>query len=294
MKNQKKKTAFSMLEMSIALLIVGLVFAAISKGSALLAYNKLMNARTVTNSSPLSSIPDLAIWYETTTEESFNESDIKSSTKKVGTWKDLNMQSVTKNNAAQATGDRPLYVLNCINSLPCLRFDGVNDYLNYDGSVLAKTDYTIFVVDQRTSGKSNNYFMVGDNYSVGYAPNTNLQLGYSANSVIFYQYGNDTYDNNIVYYNGEVTPRIHAFMGSTTFGRKYYLNGVRKTLQEASSVNYYAVLDAYPLAGIGGSQIGWYYAGDIGEMIMFTRHLSDEERRAVESYLSRKWRIKLG
>jgi hypothetical protein len=37
----------------------------------------------------------------------------------------------------------------------------------------------------------------------------------------------------------------------------------------------------------------YYYKGDIAEIIMFSRALSDKDRQAVESYLSKKWAIKI-
>ena len=36
-----------------------------------------------------------------------------------------------------------------------------------------------------------------------------------------------------------------------------------------------------------------YYKGDIAEIIMFNRALSEKDRQSVESYLSKKWSIRI-
>ncbi|MBM5781912.1 MAG: LamG domain-containing protein [Pelagibacterales bacterium] len=45
---------------------------------------------------------------------------------------------------------------------------------------------------------------------------------------------------------------------------------------------------------VGASFSNWeYYQGYIGELIVFSRALNDEERKSVEKYLSQKWGIPL-
>ena len=63
MKKLRKKIfhkAYSMMEMSLLILIIGILVAGVTQGSRLIQQFRLQNARTLTQSSPVASIKDLA------------------------------------------------------------------------------------------------------------------------------------------------------------------------------------------------------------------------------------------
>jgi Tfp pilus assembly protein PilE len=150
------KKAFSLVELSVILLIISVVLLGVVKGNYLLSKSRLSNAQTLTQNSGILDIPDLVLWLETSLESSFVKSEAQDATN-ISTW--YNNQNISpKNNASQSTlANQPKFYENVFNNaIPAVRFDGNNDFLNFDGSKLSNTNYTIFVVEQRRSNKSNN------------------------------------------------------------------------------------------------------------------------------------------
>ena len=146
---KKYSTAFSLIELSIVILIIGILVAGVTQSSRLVKSMKLMTARNLTLSSPVSSIKNLTMWYETTIEKSIDEAERQDGIE-VSKWYDITPTSVTKNDATQVTlASRPKYTDGMINGLPALKFDGSADYFDFNGSLLVGTEYTIFIVEQR-------------------------------------------------------------------------------------------------------------------------------------------------
>ena len=86
---------------------------------------------------------------------------------------------------------------------------------------------------------------------------------------------------------------MHSFWFSTSGGKKYWNNGG----VDVDASNLPTGLQTAALVSYNGAKIAlyqtYYYKGDIAEIIMFSRALSDKDRQAVESYLSKKWAIKI-
>jgi hypothetical protein len=166
----------------------------------------------------------------------------------------------------------------------------VAQYLDYDGSALVNSDYTIFVVEKNggPADTSPRYFLGGE-YAL---PNGNLHLGYRNNtnySITQAHFGNDlNYTRTPALH--ITAPAMHSFWFSTSGGKKYWNNGG----VDADAFNSQtAALVSYNEAKIALYLGSDYYKGDIAEIIMFSRALSDKDRQAVESYLSKKWAIKI-
>jgi hypothetical protein len=279
------KKAFSLVELSVILLIISVVLLGVVKGNYLLSKSRLSNAQTLTQNSGILDIPDLVLWLETSLESSFVKSEAQDATN-ISTW--YNNQNISpKNNASQSTlANQPKFYENAFNSaIPAVRFDGNNDFLNFDGSNLSNTNYTIFVVEQRRSNKSSNYFIGGTATST----NSNLFVGYSSNAAItFSQYGNSINYNNIPSYDTPIS-RIHVVSLSSVsgIGKRYWLNGILV----ASDIYQNQILS---FAGAAlGRYTANYFNGDIGEVIIFTRSLTTNERRSIENYLGKKYNIKV-
>ncbi|MBM5782065.1 MAG: type II secretion system protein [Pelagibacterales bacterium] len=140
----RKLSVFSLIELSIVILVVGILIAGVTSGSRLVSEFQLQTARTLTNSSSVSGIKDLMLWYETSLESSFDSSE-RTNQSAVSTWYDINPQSSYKNNATKTTtASKPLFIEGGFpNNITAVRFDGTNDRVFFDGTFLVNTSYTI-------------------------------------------------------------------------------------------------------------------------------------------------------
>ena len=66
-----KKNAFSLIELSIVILIIGILVAGVTTSSRLIRAMKLISAKQLTQSSPVLTISDLLAWFEPTKEGIF-------------------------------------------------------------------------------------------------------------------------------------------------------------------------------------------------------------------------------
>lgn len=278
--------AFSLIEVSIVLLIIGILVAGVTQGSRLVRASRLQTAQNLTVNSPVAGIPNLSAWWETSLESSFLAAEAVDSTA-ISTWYDNNPQSSYKNNLSQTTAtNKPTFYENVFNgAIPAIRFDGTNDFMPFDGTPLIGTPYTIFIVEQRRVANAGIMTILGGTNNG--TTNGNMHLGYRSNTTVTHaQFSNDV-DYTITAFSS-IVPRIHTFWLSTTSGKKYYLNG--GTTADATSAGQTATMVSYSGSSIGRS-VWLYYNGDIAEIIIFTRSLKDEERQSIETYLSKKYGI---
>lgn len=286
------KSGFSLIELAMVIVIIGLLVIGVTKGSNMIDDARLSPARALTLASPVASISNLVLWLETTSFDSISANQRFDGASNITTWYDINPQVTTKNNATTYSGS-PTYIANGINGLPVIRFSGASaQYLNFNGTALANSNYTIFIIEQRRdthgSDANNNYFMGSSPTPVGYGNNQLPHLGYRFNTTFtFAQFGND-YDVAVSGYTTP-TPIIHTFRFSSTQGKDYWKNG--SNLIHQTSGGALQGLINYDNASIGAAFGTILYNGDIAEVIIFNKALTSEERVSVESYLSKKWKI---
>ncbi len=66
--NKSFFSAFSLIELSIVILIIGTLIAGVTQGSRLVRISKLRTAQNQTSTSPVSSIDGLALWLDAVDE----------------------------------------------------------------------------------------------------------------------------------------------------------------------------------------------------------------------------------
>lgn len=275
------KKAFTLIEISIVILIVSVMVIGIATGSSLINKSRLANAKSLTRQSVINDMgDDLIAWYETSLEGSFKESETKTDGSLITVWKDSNKSAVKKNDAK--IGVSPTLVQNVFyNSIPGVRFTGTQ-YLNFDGSKFAKNSYTVFVVEQRRSNKAHNYFISG------FSNSGNKIFGYRSDTQITQSHIYNDFNINISSYSSP-TPRIHTFLFNNSIGKQYTLGG--KTIYSTPSPQLTSI-DSFETGKIGYlSGVNSFYIGDLAEIIMFKRSLKTEEVEAIESYLGSKYGI---
>jgi competence protein ComGC len=292
---KKSSSAFSLIEISLVVLIVSLIAAGILTTTNIIKKSRLQTAQILTKNSPVNNISNLVAWFETSLDSSFVGNE-KSDGSAISTWYDNNPDAASKNNATQSTSaNKPTFTANVFNSgIPAIRFDGSDDYLVFDGSSLINSSYTIFVVEQRRSGKDGNYFISGSDRST----NQNLILGYRSNLVATHaHFGNDMNYLGIETYSSPIS-RIHTYSlnlaaSQSNSGKRYWINGSGASAKSVTNTSQTGPITSYAGASFGRSSTSYYFDGDLAEVIIFNRNLSNAERLSVETYLGQKYNIKV-
>lgn len=286
-RNRIFSKAFSLIEVSIVLLIIGVLIAATISAKALIKNSRIASAQAKTRSAPINSIPNATIWLESSLESSFSASEAEDGTPLTG-WNDIKSSSSQDVNDASGGGTAPTYS-NTINSIQAVKFDSTkNTFLNINGANLNNSDYTIFILEKRQSSGSN-YFLGDPETLSGGSSAANedetLVLGYSdGGTVIHSQGGTNSYTSSVdAYSSSNENPRIFTFIQNSSTGKKTYING------------YLAGEDAdtSKLTNITTLSLGKGYTGEIGEFVVFNRALKNEERQSTEKYLQEKWRMSI-
>lgn len=294
-KNYKKKlktNAFSLIELSIVILIIGILVAGVTSSSRMVRRMKLLTAQNLTNTSPIHTIKDLVFWYETTLEKSFIDSEEQDGSD-LSFWYDNNMQSTSKLNAyAPAVQNRPKFIENGINGLPAVRFYGVDDFMLISNPGITSDKLTYIFVLRRLQPSSETSVFSGVNLTSTWDfDNLESICGLyesAGNFIMPYRAGglsqiNTHPGNNVSYIITSV------FNGSTNV---LYLNGNASTpVASSGNFNFRAIYLGVRWA-LNGQTWG-YYNGDMAEIIFFNRAISTEERKAIESYLAKKYAIKI-
>lgn len=289
---QHKKFAFSLIEISMVILIIGMLIAGISQGIDLYQDAKLSTARTLTKNSRINRIPDLELWLETTLDESFISSE-KIHNSNISSWLDINNQSNFKKSVSQsATAQKPKYILQAFdNSLPAVQFDGSDDNFPFNSTYMNGGNFTIFVVEQRRSAGTHKYFIGGGGsgvFHLGYSESSKIRVGqYGSPDANFFDYTINSFKTT------EIIPRIHSFILSSTNGKKYWLNGGGAPDKSSSNLTTLSNFSGYIGVTEFSTATPHHFNGDIGEIIIFSRELNDKERIDVEKYLSKKFNISL-
>ncbi len=288
MKQIKFNRAFSLIELSIVILIIGILVSAVIKGRDLYANIKLVSAKNITNNSIVSSTKDLVAWYEASSGSSFLEDETQNGSI-LSSWRDINPQSTSKKHTISATGT-PQYVIDENLGLPVVDFNGSSYFTLPNGTVPSgNASYSIFIV-----AKVNNpcvCVVLASGLSAN-SQNT-FRFSTSGDDDSFYNYGHNAsepwisikrvnFDNEDSYniithiYNGS---QVSAYVNSNLIAGPLSIS--RNSEQ---SPNY---------IGRKGDNLNENMNGQIAEIIIFDRALKDNERQSIDEYLSQKFSIRL-
>ena len=195
----------------------------------------------------------------------------------VSQWND---KSGNNRHASQAIGDKqPITSARTLNGLNVIDLDGADDMLDFDGSFVAGSDYTLIAVDE-TDRLTNNYILGGTQGGA----NLNLHFGHvDADTFKLAQYSNDLNGNH----SSLSAPSANIWVGRLNESSHALFRGSEGLLASNANIT--------PLTSWNGSNIGFYnlfyFDGGIGEILVFNRGLSNGEINHIGKYLSKKWNI---
>ncbi|GDX36458.1 hypothetical protein LBMAG18_09690 [Alphaproteobacteria bacterium] len=297
-----KRQAFSLIELSIVILIIGILVAGVTQSSRLVKQIKLYSAQSITRSSDINSIGDMVFWAETTLDKSLVNSqgvfDVEDGNP-ISLWSDINLRSNPKINLAQSnTNNQPTYKSFGINGLPSISFDGNNDNL-FSSSITplppADKNYSLVLVWRAyrlTSadgviliGQGTNPFTPNREASIiiyagtsgfagwwnSYYPATQVAIG--ADYVTIVTINNNLPSNNVAVYINSNTPSIGTSSGSPS------------ALDLSNQI--------FCVGGMDSMTPTYNFFGLISEAIVFDRTLKADEVKTVNSYLGKKYAIKI-
>ena len=303
----KTSKAFSLIELSIVILIIGILLVGVTQGSRLVGQMKLASARSLTQSSPVNSIKGLSLWLETSSNESFSDADEEDGAT-VTIWKDINPQSLAKLTATAQTGvlatpvnltagipttsaaTQITYLANGINGIPSVSF-------NVDAASIQSKRLTLSSVPEFTVTHTFTTFVVYKKLQnttqgalIGNGVSATEGWIYSAfqtgdNAIVSTNAGSSTTGGTVSYQKPEILT-----ITSSAASISSYLNGKSTTSGGSYLI---AITNSAPTAFyIGNSYlVNSPWKGLISEIIIFDGAMKTADRRSIEAYLGKKYGI---
>ena len=292
MKNFHKK-AFSLIEISVVIVIIGILIAGISQGIDLYQDMRLATARSLTQNSRVNRIEDLTMWFESTSEKSFEKPN-PSNGERIALWKNINFKLFNRIDVAQSNqASKPFYVRNAINGNPALRFDNAQHLIasNVKISEIVSSDQaTVFMVQNNFSGDGTTTTFGWNN------GNYRFQSHAQEGNKVLMDFGNTSSGfrtTTEILTNFLNQNKIITFVKNGSNGQ-VKINSAPLTNSSSSNATIDLSLSAdFSIGKYIPAGEGYNFYGYIGEFIVFKRALTDAEIKDIETYLSKKWSIKI-
>ena len=200
-------------------------------------------------------------------------------------WND---QSGNGNHATQVLATaRPTYSIDRMNGNPVVLTTAAR-FFNINLSGIDDQNYTIFTVTKRSTG-NNFQHIIGVQQAGAYV---GLGLGYSGNTLIrFFQYGNSANINCLPYAGANEMPAILAAQFDINAGKKVWQIRDGVELNRTGNTKTH-----YPMTGqgrIGRGNDNYGFIGQIAEVIVYNRTLSNAEKKQVHTYLAVKYGLSI-
>ena len=317
----RKNRAFSLIEISVVIVIVMIMIAGLLQGSRVISSMRITTARNVTNSSAMPWINYIVTWYDVTAGDAFVESE-NDDGDKISRWNGAELRYTDRVNLTQTDETKkPTLISNGMYGLPSLKFDGVDDYFmseNLEQSVLSYRSGSVFIVFEpkttsATAKRTIFYQPVecGREFDVGYGFNGLAgNFGLASSSGDCGSTSATTSGLNYVVTNEKIVASMvisqAPMVQNDVSNIKIYRNGYLETSTKVG-VGYNSALiensnkyaDGYGRVYVGARKTSdsatpsSFFEGLLGEMIIFNRSLNNEDRKEIEKYLGKKWGIKV-
>jgi len=270
-----KKFAFSLIELSIVILVISILVVGTTQGYNLVRSAQISNARGITAKSPISQMLGLLAWYETSLKESFNESQIKDEAS-ISVWKDTSPNSILNGNNKLETASPSSnisYIRSGINKIPAVRFSG--------SSKLSLANF-----NQGPSSQATFFLVIKPNYN---PDTTNYKTIFDGNSADF---SFSIKNNNGSTYDGlKIKTATDPALGSSTgfsnskeYAIAVYFNGSSSKVfinstNSSSDINNSSGTNQLIGMTLGTDRTGSNgFSGFISEIVVFNRVIKTSER----------------
>jgi len=286
MKN--KSRAFSLIELSIVILIIGIIIAGVTQGSRLVNAFKLQSAQTLTKSSPVPSIKGLVFWFEPTLDESLVIQGGVDQTEEdtvISQWNDINPLTSAKYYLVDDAADETVTYKKSTgtNGLPSVHF-GAEMTLYLSNAPMASdaccvnpggNGFTVFMVHKPQQADSYLHMYNGTG-----ANTWNYIMGNGGD--LLRTFSDANIDETEAGTASTAVGEIGSFMADNN-AINFYLNG-------ASQISL-ATLPTIIKAGNTDNFRIFARNLFVSEIILFDRPLKTEERQTIEAYLGKKYNI---
>lgn len=222
-------------------------------------------------------VSGLVLWLKADAITGLSDSD------PVSTWTD---SSGNSNSATGSGTARPLYKTGILNSLPVVRFDGVNDTLRITRNAgLEPSAVTIIAVFRGAAAPGSFSYMIAKPYTVDGTASWGIQkdqqrcLTRVAGSLIV----TATYTTTIWDGTGRITDLL--VNGDSL---AFYFGGKVISVPAASGAIDYDANDVY-LGSWDGTQL--YWLGDLAEVLIYNTSLGLQNLGRVQNYLTTKYAL---
>lgn len=281
-----KISGFTLLELAIVMLLIGIIIAGIMQGANIVTSSRLASARSITSKASFTSYQGLIAWFESSSKDSFKKNEVINLAN-ISEWQDISPSSLNakKNKLSKTANSNLFYNIAGINKIPSLSFKN-NERISLNNFYQGKlSQATICIAFRPNFSPTSNPAVLIDSAT-----------GQSRFSIAI--------KNNAVNINAGNDANTQSANNPASFinGREYILCAYVNSSQSGAYVN-----DALNLAGqslidagnnamtgltIGSENSGANgFSGEIAEVIIFNRVLKLQERRDIMLYLSSKYRI---
>ncbi|MDA9231551.1 prepilin-type N-terminal cleavage/methylation domain-containing protein [Rickettsiales bacterium] len=295
----RSKSAFTLIELSIVLIIIGLLVGGVTGASSLIYSAKLKSARMMSKSSAVITSEDLVLWLDATAKDAYSEVEGLSDESDVTTFKNVSPQSSGGDLTQLIASLKPHYLKSGINGLPAVKFtggSGQNMLSNQFSSTVQNKDFTIFAVfkfDETVAESSGGFIkFISEDSNLGGAPVLSTSIyksvvynfaagsGGNANAITGYSYNDRLpalvtikYDFVLDKANIDIDIDNKKFANNTSFSN-FFASG-----SAANKLSYLHLL--------ANNEEDF----KIGEIALYSRKLHDDEINNIKKYLVKKWGI---
>jgi hypothetical protein len=297
-KNFKK--AFSLVELALVILIIGLALAGISSGVRLVYQFNINSARSLTSGSAVNSMGGIVAWFDAVHEQSFKEVEADDLVP-ISAWRDINPQKTFKFSLIQnSSSQKPIYISKSAAGIPVIEFttkpfEIQNMATDQNLELSGNPSFTIFVVasGSNNSAAKSRIFSIGNpiyecsQFDLSYWGNGMANIRFFGGDKIFQLPAGNMLTMYRITRDALGSP--NTVNGS---GSMLYVNGKLVTLPNRLSSDCIPTILAAPLKinpDIPPNNVSWSF--QLGEIIIFDRILKRDDVKEVEKYLSKKWSI---